>query len=122
MARVRQALQCAATSKTTGERCRKYAIVGGTVCPSHGGSAPQVRRRAAMRVAERAEWRHVQKILDRNRVVDGAVAPHRDDAFWAEMVLDTKTMRRIAKAMTTEAKAIRERARQIDAERQGQGR
>ena len=47
--------QCIARSSRTGERCRKYAIHGATVCGSHGGRAPQVSRSAAKRVVlERA--------------------------------------------------------------------
>lgn len=45
--------RCTGTSTTTGERCRKRPIVGGTVCPTHGGSAPQVRAAAQRRLAER---------------------------------------------------------------------
>lgn len=44
--------QCTARSTTSGERCRKSAILGGTVCTSHGGKAPQVRRKAALRLQE----------------------------------------------------------------------
>lgn len=43
--------RCTATAKGTGERCRKLAIRGGKVCQTHGGGAPQVRERAADRVA-----------------------------------------------------------------------
>jgi ethanolamine utilization microcompartment shell protein EutL len=43
--------QCTATSTTSGERCRRAAILGGTVCPFHGGSAPAVKRKAAERLA-----------------------------------------------------------------------
>jgi len=42
--------RCTAKSSRTGERCRKYAIQGATVCGTHGGKAPQVRRAAARRV------------------------------------------------------------------------
>lgn len=46
---------CAAR-RSNGEPCRKPPIKGGTVCSTHGGSAVQVKRRAAERVAvERAE-------------------------------------------------------------------
>lgn len=44
--------KCAGTHHTTGERCRKWPIRGATVCTSHGGAAPQVRAKAAERVAE----------------------------------------------------------------------
>ena len=44
--------QCTAKSTTTGNRCGKSAIKGGTVCDRHGGSAPQVRRKAALRLLE----------------------------------------------------------------------
>ncbi len=49
MARVRQARKCHAHRKD-GQPCRNYAIVGGRVCRSHGGAAPQVRRKADERV------------------------------------------------------------------------
>lgn len=35
-----------------GNQCRKAAIKGGTVCRSHGGGAPQVKRKAAIRLLE----------------------------------------------------------------------
>jgi hypothetical protein len=44
--------QCKATSKGTGNRCGRKAIAGGTTCEYHGGSAPQVRAKAAERVLE----------------------------------------------------------------------
>jgi hypothetical protein len=40
---------CRATVRRTGEQCRRYPIRGGTVCPSHGGAAPQVRNAARRR-------------------------------------------------------------------------
>lgn len=41
---------CKARSSRTGEPCKKYAIVGGDVCNTHGGSAPQVREAARKRI------------------------------------------------------------------------
>ena len=38
----------------SGRRCRRSAVKGASVCPSHGGSAPQVRAAAAVRLAEAA--------------------------------------------------------------------
>lgn len=38
--------------KLNGQPCEKPPIKGATVCASHGGSAPQVKAKAALRVAE----------------------------------------------------------------------
>ena len=43
-------LRCSGHYKSTGERCRREAIPGGTVCEKHGGLAPVVRERAATRI------------------------------------------------------------------------
>lgn len=45
--------QCKAKSKHTGERCKKYAIDGGTVCKFHGGRSPAAQAKAAERVRTR---------------------------------------------------------------------
>lgn len=47
--------QCTAKRNSDGERCTKAPIKGGTVCATHGGSAPQVRRKAALRLLELVE-------------------------------------------------------------------
>lgn len=43
--------RCTANARTTGERCKRAAIVGGTVCKYHGGSLANVKAAAARRVA-----------------------------------------------------------------------
>lgn len=43
--------RCSARSKGTGEQCKQSAIAGGTVCRFHGGGAPNVKRKAALRLA-----------------------------------------------------------------------
>jgi hypothetical protein len=43
--------RCRAKSHRSGERCKKAAINGGTVCQTHGGGAPQVKAKAAERLA-----------------------------------------------------------------------
>lgn len=48
-----QPQKCAATSKSTGARCRQWAVVGARVCHYHGGSRPDVRANGELRaVAE----------------------------------------------------------------------
>lgn len=43
--------QCTATSKRSGNRCKRHTAPGATVCAMHGGSAPQVKAAARRRVA-----------------------------------------------------------------------
>jgi hypothetical protein len=43
--------RCTARANRSGQRCKRAAIASGTVCPTHGGRAPAVKRRAAERVA-----------------------------------------------------------------------
>lgn len=51
MEQVWEPKKCSATSKRSGKRCEKWAIPGGTVCPMHGGKAPQVKAKAEGRLA-----------------------------------------------------------------------
>ena len=41
--------------KKDGNRCKKAAILGGTVCGTHGGGAPQVRNKARQRIMDAAD-------------------------------------------------------------------
>lgn len=54
--------RCTAKSKQSGEQCRRFAVVGGTVCATHGGSAPQVRAAAQQRQLEAAAAAEVKKL------------------------------------------------------------
>lgn len=45
--------QCTATSKQSGERCKRRPIRGGTVCAMHGGKTPAVAAAAERRLLER---------------------------------------------------------------------
>jgi len=47
--------RCTATASSTGERCKNSAIPGGNVCRFHGGSAPQVKKKAQERLEEMAD-------------------------------------------------------------------
>lgn len=46
--------RCGRKVKRTGEACKRHPIPGGTVCPMHGGAAPQVKAAAAERLKELA--------------------------------------------------------------------
>lgn len=45
-------VRCHAVSSRTGEPCKRWAIEGGTVCPTHGGSVALVKQHAAARVLQ----------------------------------------------------------------------
>lgn len=93
--------QCTARSRRTGQRCRKTAIPGGTVCTMHGGRAIQVRRKADLRLAQLVEpalaqlarelvntttgtpmsrLRALENILDRAGYPRGAVVSNAEEA------------------------------------------
>lgn len=54
-------VQCVGTVTKTGERCIRAAIKGGVVCPAHGGRTPNIRKAAAMKLAEEQVRRDVEK-------------------------------------------------------------
>lgn len=61
--------KCKAIANSTGKRCLRDAIVGGVVCYTHGGAAPQVKAAAAARVTlaeqvARAPRRHPLEVQD----------------------------------------------------------
>lgn len=55
--------RCAAQSKRSKERCRRWAAVGSTVCTKHGAGAPQVRAAAARRMTARAAQKDAAALL-----------------------------------------------------------
>lgn len=65
--------RCTATSKRSGERCRRAAIVGGTVCAMHGGKSPAVAAAAEERQVEAQAEAEIRKLwpgLDQAPVKD----------------------------------------------------
>jgi len=70
------ARRCTAKSSWSKQRCKKAAILGGTVCHTHGGGAPQVKRKAkerledlidpdrALREAAKLAYSNIQDVLD----------------------------------------------------------
>ena len=83
--------RCTARAKRTGKRCASFAIHGGTVCAKHGGSAPQVKRKAAERLADLIDpdralreaaalaYSNLQDLLDDQ----GQLLPAKDWPRWA---------------------------------------
>lgn len=58
--------------RRNGEHCKRWAIKGATVCATHGGSAPQVRKAARQRLAEMVDpaLSALADILSRTNVLD----------------------------------------------------
>lgn len=55
---------CSARAKSTGKKCTRPAIPGGSVCRFHGGAAPQVKRAAENRLRK-----YVEEMVDPDRVL-----------------------------------------------------
>jgi hypothetical protein len=56
------ARRCTAKSKQSGERCKRAAIIGGTVCKIHGGGAVQVAAAAHRRIAQEEAARSLRSV------------------------------------------------------------
>lgn len=56
--------QCTATSKRSGERCKKWAIKGAKTCLAHGSGSKKARAAAARRVEEEKANRQAQKAVE----------------------------------------------------------
>jgi hypothetical protein len=77
MADLLESRRCTAKSKRSQERCRRAAVIGGTVCAMHGGKAPQVKAAAEQRDLEakaEAEVRSLWVGLDKATPVKDPVA------------------------------------------------
>lgn len=61
--------RCTAKSKQSGERCKRAAIIGGTVCKIHGGAIPAVRA-AAERNTEMEAARRQMSALGEPDAID----------------------------------------------------
>jgi hypothetical protein len=60
--------------RTNGQPCKRWAVAGGRVCPSHGGGAPQVKAAAERRQAEQRIERELGALAD-FRADGGSVDP-----------------------------------------------
>lgn len=110
--------QCTAQSKQTGDRCGQAAIKGGTICPWHGGSAPQVKARANLRLLELVEpsLHRLASIVDSTKSLDA------DAIRAANSLLDRAGVVRRTDIDPAAAQALLlERLREIQAGRVVQG-
>ncbi len=90
--------QCVAKSTTTGQRCQKGAIKGGTVCITHGGSTRKVAANAAVR-AEVMNWGLGDTNVDPGEVLlrlvtQSAARAERYAAELAEHVAGSETLQK----------------------------
>ena len=58
------AQQCKAKAKSTGKRCARYSIEGGTVCRAHGGASKQAKSAAKRRQVEAKAAQEVAAAAD----------------------------------------------------------
>lgn len=91
--------QCTATSKRSGERCRR-PVIASPVCIMHGGKAPQTAaRRAARLVAFEAQQRAVP--LERDPATALLAACHDADSILAQLKAQAAGEERLTAATLT---------------------
>ena len=91
--------RCTAHSRTSGQRCKQPPIAGGTVRVYHGGKAPQVRRKAALRMVELVD----PAIATVARIMTDQNAKEADRLRAAENVLDRAGVSRKAEVTSVDA-------------------
>lgn len=91
--------RCTAKSKQSGQRCKRAAIVGGTVCKMHGGGTKAAKAKAAARSAqikaeEKAQRMVAQAGVDVDPIEHLIDSLHRASALvevWGAMVAELDT-------------------------------
>lgn len=86
--------RCTAKSRSTQQRCKQAAIIGGTVCAKHGGRAPQVRAAAKARAIQMAAHAQAERMVARAGVDVDPIEHLLDSLYhaaalvnvWGEMV------------------------------------
>lgn len=87
------AKRCTGTRSSDGQPCERWAIIGGTVCPAHGGSASQVKAKAARTVATLKVEREARRVavpvdIDATEGIVAAVKESAGRVAWARQWLD----------------------------------
>jgi hypothetical protein len=72
--------QCTATSKQSGQRCKRPAIAGGNVCYIHGGAAPHVKQAALDRLLALQDpaINRIEKLIDQEQFPSVSYAASKD--------------------------------------------
>ena len=119
--------RCTGKSSRTGKRCRRWAIRGGNVCPTHGGSLKAVKRKAKERLEQAAD-RMAKELLgiatsaDSEAVRLAAVKDALDRAGLgakAEVEIGIKPFERIFEQMEHTTRAEFRRSQGIEDDSQG---
>jgi hypothetical protein len=80
--------RCSARRQRDGKPCGRYAIRGGTVCPLHGGKAPQVLRKAVLRKDHEQDLANMRAIVRRVYQGDYSARPDPPEVIDAEPVAE----------------------------------
>lgn len=72
--------RCTGHSSRTGDPCKLWPVKGSTVCHKHGGAAPQVRKKATLRLVESSARELFGRIAPEPVPVDNPLAAYADFA------------------------------------------
>lgn len=109
-------LTCRATAKSTGERCRRAPIPGGTVCIVHGGGTTLARAAGERRLAEAEVERQMARWERREEARRLALSAWSDEAAlrMSLALVDPSDLRRVAGVMTRTARVLRAAAGELE--------
>lgn len=102
--------RCKAKSKSTGKRCKLPPIKGGVVCMKHGGSAPQVKKKARERFNELVDpaINRLAKVIDDDNVPAASQVAAAKDILDRAGYKPVEQIQDITEEESEEAKALRE--------------
>ncbi|GAB2991123.1 hypothetical protein GCM10027076_31460 [Nocardioides montaniterrae] len=112
-------ITCTAKAKSTGRRCGRAPVPGGTTCFVHGGATRAAREAGQRRLREAAVGKALAAWELDQRAQRAAMAPWQDEPALNTPValVRPSDLRRIAREMNSMARRLREQAAALDGAR-----
>lgn len=107
---------CTARAKSTGERCGRAPIPGGTVCKFHGGGTAAARAAGRRRLEESFTRRQLAAWEAAENARRAALSPWQNEPAIAfpQVFAEPGDLRRIAREMNAVARVLRETAKALE--------